>query len=840
MQRVKTDPDWRAKERCARLIRRQQGLASRLWIIFFTMLALVAVHLIETFTARQSPAEAASTLVPVLSPPGGYYDRDVQLEIPAPDSSSYVVFTTDGSVPTLTNGTMYTQTIRLSAATPVVTVIRARAVLPGARLGPAVSASYFVGVPATLPMMSLIVDPGDLWDSERGIYANPLQRGDTWERPVGVTYVDKDRHLGFHIPAGLRVHGGVWNRSFDKKSLRLYFRQEYGASRLEYPLFANSDVQSFKRLILYSGGQDWHAFPHTNWTLLRTPLVDNLAFELGGYATHSQPALLFINGRLWGIYQIRERLDRRFLPDHHGIESADFLEGPEFATGQDILMGGRENWDHLLQFVEAHGLPDPANYAYVQSQVDIANFIDYNILQIYAANTDWPLQNEYQFRPRVQGGRWRWLFWDSDYSFGLIHYGDVSWNMIDRALDYNHPETGGRDLLLLRKLLENPVFFNRFLSRTADLLNTTLAPQSVIAYIDALAAELEPDIPYEATRWSSSVNWESSVQGLRDFARRRPDFVRQHVVERFNLNGTARLTFNPPDSSSGYLAVNGFLVQDLPWQGIYFQRIPVQVIAVPVPGFRFAGWDLPDLPQTPVITLTVNTPMTLTPLFKAVTDDVPRPGDVIFAAYQMDEDSHVRADSFELLVMRASGVDLRGWRVTDNDTKTATDEGSMIFTDKPAFAHVPRGTTIQIIASQSAADLPARVGDGYFPPDDLDTWDRQMILYAGNGNLDIETDPGFNLGSHDNLVLLAPGPTQAFGDDQGIAFVAESTAVTPATFGVLPDGVLPTLTTADAQLGQQMHSQMSTWGLAMAGLVMLYLNLNVRLITGRNHRRLCG
>ena len=67
-----------------------------------------------------------------------------------------------------------------------------------------------------------------------------------------------------------------------------------------------------------------------------------------------------------------------------------------------------------------------------------------------------------------------------------------------------------------------------------------------------------------------------------------------------------------------------------------------------------------------------------------------------------------------------------------------------------------------------------------------------MTLYVGNPNLDTGVDPGFNLGPNDSLVLLAPGPTEAFDDDQGIAFVANSTAVTPASFGVLVDGVIPT------------------------------------------------
>jgi hypothetical protein len=791
----------------------------------FTVLALVALYLVQTFAVHQQPVEAASGLAPTFSLPGGTYDRDIRLEIlPSPPGRGAggegeqgdVIFTLDGRLPTRATGVTYTQPIHMSAATPAVTVVRARAVLPGGRLGPVASASYFVGVPATLPMMSLIVDPDDLWDSERGIYANPRQRGDAWERPVDVTYVDEDRRSGFHVPAGLRVHGKL-SRGFQKKSLRLYFRQEYGASRLEYPLFAGSEVRSFKRLILHSGGQDWPNCPDINWTLMRNQLAAQLAFELGGYATHSQPTLLFINGEPWGIYQIRERIDRYFLADHYGVEAADFLEAPGSPERRAIPMGDSEHWDHLLQFVDAHDLADPANYAYVQSQVDVANFIDYNVLQIYAVNIDWPHNNMHLFRPRVQGGRWQWMFWDSDNSFGAFP-GYAHTNFMEQALAEDNADTGGRDTLLFRKLLENPAFRERFLSRAADLLNTTLAPRSVIGHVDALAAELLPDIAYETARWPGSSDWTLNVQELRDFARHRPDFCRQHVVETFGLNGTAPLAFNSPASGSGSVAVNGILVPDLPWQGVYFQGLPVQVVAVPAPGYRFAGWDPQDLPQTPVITLTVDVTLALTPRFEAVGDDAPRPGDVIVTTYRMDEDSHLDGDRFELLVTRPGGVDLRGWRVTDNDYKTATDEGSLIFTDHPAFARVPRGTTIRIVVTHTVAQA-----DASLPEDDLGTWDRQMVLHAGNGHLDAETDPGFNLGPDDNLVLLAPGPTGAFGDDQGIAFVAEGTAVTPASFGVLADGVWPMPTPADAQPGEQTRSQVPTWGLALAGLAVLYL-----------------
>lgn len=781
-------------------ISRPQPHVPYLWIQLAIVLALATAFLSggfakpESLTAYRAAAEAPTTLEPFFSPPGGYYDRDTQLRIIPPSSSrgSTVIFTLDGRVPTHTVGSTYVYPIRLRAASPAVTVVRARAVLPDGKLGPVVSASYFVGVQATLPLISLIVEPDDLWSPERGIYANSSERGDEWERPVDITYADKDRRSGFRIAAGMRIHG-QGSRDFAKKSLRLYFRQEYGTGRLEYPLYsggerAHSNVASFKRLVLHNGGQDLNVFPHLNWTLVRNQLADRLAFAVGGHAGRSQPVLVFINGKSWGIYQIRERMDRYFLADHYGVEQADSLDSPGSLL-EDVRTGDGENWEHLLRFVETHDMADPGNYVHVESQVDIANFIDYTIVQIYLANTNWPHHNVQQFHPLVQGGRWRWMFWDSDHGFGQgprggQYYADILGRLLDRV----HPETGGRDTLLFRSLLENPAFLEQFLSRAADLLNTTLRPESVLADIDAVTNELAPDIIYETVRWSSLTRWESNVEELREFARRRPHFVRQHLTERLSSDGTVELTFDLSASGSGTVAVNGALVENLPWHGIYFQGTPVRITAAPEAGYRFAGWDPPGLPQTPTITLRLNAAQTITSYFEPLEESASRPADVILA--RVGTDGRTEEDRFELRVTRPGGVDLRGWRVTDNDTKTATDEGSLVFTSNPAFAQVPQNTAILVVVAQASGEE--------LPLDDLDTSDRRMVVFAGNGNLDTTVDPGFYLGPNDNLVLLAPGFTKAFEDDQGIAFLGGGTPVTSASFGVLADGVSDLVSSRDA------------------------------------------
>ncbi len=743
------------------------------------LLALAALAMV--YIASRQTREAVASAAPVFSVPGGYYEQDVRLELDASEPGGEVLFTLDGQAPTRTAGAVYTQPIRLSAVTPNVTVVRARVARPDGELGEVVSASYFMGVPATLPVMSLIIAPGDLWDVKRGIYTNAEARGMEWERPVDVTYVDVDRHSGFHISAGVRIHGH-WSRWFDKKSFRLYFRQEYGVNRLEYPLFADGDVRSFKRLVLHGGGEDWSVFDNTNWTLLRNALTSRLAFELGGNAARSRPVLLFINGESWGIYQLREWLDEYFLADHYGVQAADNLQSPEYYTGGSIVTGDREGWDHLTRFVETHELTDPANYAYVQTQVDIPTFIDYNLLEIYTANIDWPEDNIHQFRPRVQGGRWRWMLWDNDRGYGMYLNSSVSANIIRRLLDDSSPRTTGRDVLLIRKLLENEGFRGRFLSRAADLLNTVLASESVVRHIDVLAAELAPDMAYEAERWTSTTDWGANIQEMREFARERPGYVRQHMVNRFDLGGVVRLSINPPASGEGGVAVNGWLVPGLGWGGEYFVGVPVEVMAAPEAGYRFAGWLPAELPQSAVITLTLSAPLTLTPRFERVGSEEARAGDVVIAGYHIDEEGEIEGDWFELEVRRGGGIDLRGWRVTDNDGKAASDEGSLVFGE--ALGWVPQGTRIVVVASETEGNT-ARYGE-----DDVSAWwDGRLVVYVGNGNMEMEG--WFELGPRDNLALLAPGASAALGDDVGIDFVSWSAAVTPASFGVLTDGVMP-------------------------------------------------
>jgi len=764
-------------------------LNTRSAIVIFFLLCSVFIGLIAL---EQRPEAFASELpdVPLFSVPGGYYSDDVLLALTSPAHGVRVRYTLDGSLPTADNGVLYTEPVRLSSEASLVTVVRARLEPPGVAPGPVVTQSYFVGVEAGLPLMSLVIDPADLWGAERGIFTHFEERGREWERPVDITFIDADRNQGFHVAAGARVHGG-WTRRYDKKSLRLYFRRDYGQGRLTYSLYPGSSVTTFDRLVVHNGGND-STQPEVNWTLLRNALVSDLALALGVNATRTRPVVVYVNGQPWGIYQLRERIDEQFLEDHYGITEAEILDSPANVWVGEISAGDRDHWDQLIDYLRTHDLRDPAAYAYVAGQVDLANLIDYTLLQVYSGNVDWPEHNVNQFRSRSPEGRWQWIVWDCDYSFGLNLHADVEFegdivdlNLVQKLLEDDHVATFGEDTLLIRKLLENPDFRQRFLVRLAELLNTTFRADVVVSRIDDLAAELVQDIDHEIGRWGSGVNWALSVERMRDYAQRRPDLLREHVVRTFGLPGVADLTFAAVTTGEGSVAVEGRVLEQLPWTGRYFRGTRLELQAVPTPGYRFAGWEgLEGAGPTAMMSVDGDPPPI--PRFEPVPTDAPRAGDVAIVTYVVDDGGDIEGDWFEIRVERCGGLDLRGWRFTDNDRKDATDEGSLILVDIPALAAVPCGTVLRVVATRSPAN------DAGFPRDDLASWNRRMLLYVGNGHLEVGDDAWFDLKPKDNLAVLAPGATRSYADDVGIAFFSHDPAVSAASFGVLVDGVRDT------------------------------------------------
>ena len=542
--------------------------------------------------------------------PGGFYQGKQVLTLSTNSSSAEIHYTEDGSIPTMSSS-IYTSPITISSTK----VIRARAFANGLLPGPTTTHTYFIDEHFTLPVVSITTDPVNLWDNKTGVYvkgehaeprypyweANFLQK---WERPGTVEFYQSDGKLGFQLDAGIGI-AGTTSSANPVKSFYVRGRPEYGKEWINYRIFPDMPLERFKSFILRASGDDWAS------TVFRDAMIQGIIkgqmdIDMQNY----RPVIVFLNGEYWGILYLEEKIDKFFLAAHHSgvdpkqIDLLVYLPDPEKRRPPYRAIDGDEK-DYLefLEFIKTHNLALPENYKYVRTKIDVDEYINYQIAELYIANADWPGGNVKLWKPKSKDGKWRWILYDTDLGFGL--YFDYTSDMISFATATNSVEWANPPdaTLLFRKLLENPDFRNDFIQRFASYLNTSFHPDRVIKIINQKQAEIEPEMPRYIEKWknqpsefqnlrfpSTIQEWKANVEKLRIFARERPAYIRQHIIEKFKLSGTAKLTIKILNPEMGKVFVNGVFVPEENFTGIYFKDVPIVLKAVPNPGYRFLSW----------------------------------------------------------------------------------------------------------------------------------------------------------------------------------------------------------------------------------------------------------
>jgi len=640
------------------------------------------------------------SLIPVLEPAfshqGGFYTDAFNLELTAKESGVKIYYTTDGSdpVPGEEGTAEYTSGINVKsrAGEPNVlsmiwdisndqwnkwkapkgevfkcTTIKAIAARDDGAKSKVVTHSYFVdpeiNTRYTLPVISLVTEYENLFDESTGLYVNENyeESGSEWERPVHVEFFETNGKLGFSQNAGLRIHGG-WTRKYPQKSFRLYGDHYNDIGEFKYEIFpglrgtgTGKKIKSFERLILRNAGNDWTG------ALFRDEMMHSLVSHLKIDTQSYRPCVVFLNGEYWGIYHIRERLDDKYLKEHYDLDDdkvaiLDVFETPEVQEGDstDVLA----YTDDIINYLKTHSITEQSTYDYIKTKIDIENYIDYYVSEIFFGNTDWPGNNmciwrykteDGQYHPEApygQDGRWRWMLKDTDFGFGL--YGaSVSHNTLafaagDKYEDYANEEWA---VFLFKTLLQNEEFRNEFISRFADQLNTSFVPSRVTSIINDVVSTLEPEIKEHTDRWPFikltttsfwETTWSQELNQIRNYANNRPGYVRQHILSKFGKNGvtgTASVSLNT-NTTMGHIKINSIdIVSDTPavanpdeWTGLYFKGVPVTLKAIPKDGYVFDHWEgITGVQQSlDTVTFTLSENMNITAVFRPE-QEIPSP-----------------------------------------------------------------------------------------------------------------------------------------------------------------------------------------------------------------------
>lgn len=597
---------------------------------------------------------------PQFSVDGGIHDGPVTLTLIAPLEGDVIRFTTNGAEPFHTlfnsNSSLYSEPIVFDQPT----VIRAK--IFGPNQSRTVSRTYLVGIDHALPVLSMATEPehfefenGYLYGMSPALSANgsvtgnyPYSSSNAWRREreieASLEMFEPDGDEGLAMNVGVKIFGGWGSRGYPQKSLAIFARQEYGYGRIRHQLFPAKDIDSFESFVLRNSGNDnqstWLTYPRTeikafgepqsygsyfvngNFTLFRDAMIQSLAAETGLDTQAYRPAVLYLNGDYWGIYNIREKMTEHYVESNHGVpgDEIDLIEGYGVAN-----TGSSTTYNAMRNFVSSRDMNDPEHYQFVEdTYLDIANFIDYHLTVIWCQNFD--IGNIKCWRPqRDEGGQFRWLVYDQDYGFNLWKPEVYLPAMKRDFSDYENmftfytnpagngtgwPNAGGRTMLL-REMLESDRFREQFIQRCADLLNHLWSGDRVVGRIDAMASVIRPEIPRHLERWSWAAiqergfghphkeedepldlaHWERNVEVMRGFGRHRPEQLREQLMEHFDFqNGAATVAVTIRGSDKGSVKINTLTVPSDAWSGVYFKDLPLTVTAIPQAGHSFAGW----------------------------------------------------------------------------------------------------------------------------------------------------------------------------------------------------------------------------------------------------------
>ncbi|VGO20320.1 lamin tail domain-containing protein [Pontiella sulfatireligans] len=429
---------------------------------FFIMPVLsgITVGSIETNSAMYftTPTPGADNVFGVLGYVGdtsfsvdrGFFSAATNVEISCKTEGAAIYYTIDGTEPATDNGTLYTGPVAISKTT----VLRAAAFLTGyqpsdvdtqtylflgdiiaqgtsvASLDPYFPSSsvngqgfdYGMDTDVTqdpdysgeiesalkaIPSISIVTDPDNLFDASSGIYVNASQEGELWERETSVELINPDGTKGFQINGGIRIRGASSTSSSNPKhSFRFFFRSEYGTSRLNYPLFGDEGVDSFKRMDLRTGQNfSWANQTPQYATWLYDIFTRDSLRDMNQPYTAGEYYHLYINGMYWGLYQTEERCESNYAESYYGDDDDDYDAVKADADSGDIYAvdGTRDAYDSLwagayggvsanasyfaLQGMNANGTE---NSSYTKL-LDVDNVIDYMLLVYFTANRDSPV-----------------------------------------------------------------------------------------------------------------------------------------------------------------------------------------------------------------------------------------------------------------------------------------------------------------------------------------------------------------------------------------------------------------------------------------------------------------
>ncbi len=533
---------------------------------------------------------------PVFSEKGGVFTaastHTLTLSLPEGTPAGAVIrYTTNGSEPTKTS-TVYTTPITFSSNR----TIRATIFCDGYMSPRSTVHSYifFTNRQLTLPVVSIVTDNKYLNDPKIGIYVDGNYQSSKknyefdWRRPINFEYFENgNEESRLNQLCETRIMGGA-TRSNPLKSLALYANKRFGEKRLEYEFFPDQrpGITDFKSIALRNAGNDF------DYLYMRDAIIQRNMAEHADLDWQSwRPVIVYINGIYKGIQNIRDRSNEDNIYTYYdGVEDVDMFE-----NWNELKEGDWDNYNAFKAFYAEHG----HTLAEYEQWMDCGEFANLMIMNLYYNNQDFPGNNIVMWRPKTEGGRWRWIAKDTDFGLGL--YGSsASYNSIEWLHNPNYDANRNwanqyEHTRLFRRLMEDPNFFNMFIDRCAVYMGDFLNEKGTREVWDPMYDMIKFEYPNHRKLFNQWwPNYDEELNNARNWVKARTDIFYKQIADYYHLGTPTTMTINKGMDDLGNIQ---FTINDIPlskgvFEGKFFGGRNVSLNATPADGKIVTGWDI--------------------------------------------------------------------------------------------------------------------------------------------------------------------------------------------------------------------------------------------------------
>ena len=552
---------------------------------------------------------------------GGFYNGSVTLNKPNVPEGVAVRCTKDGSVPTK-NSEKFESDMKIESTT----VLRCAAFKDGLLTKDVTTNTYFIDETANMPVVAVSVDPSFFekyykktnggepdMDHDQMYAPNESYPNDSGELPVHVEFYEKGRSSkgkAWEADGGISLMGG-WSRMERKKSVAIVMREEFGGTWLKYPLFETRKGvnDKYKGFNLRNNGNRF--------------VSDYFADAVGGAILEgsgvdyqrSRQVVVFYNGKYYGIHDMRERFNKNFVETNYGYDASSVTFLKHLGIKVEASNGTPDEYLAMLEYAAAHDFAtDNDAYTYMTQLMDMGNFANYMLAEMYVHNGDWP-NNNVRVWKSPESPLWKFMVYDLDHGF------DWEWGVSgfsDGTNMFKWVKQGGRGdsdakchtsstkdftgnkahcfHVLYTKLIENPNFKRLFLNHAAVMLQSYLNAENVRAKAKFLAGMLnsedvarDMDVEaYKERRGQYPHSFDAYGERLGPWAEERDGKFLSEIQEEFGVGSMTSVSITA--NGKGSIVMDGMTLPSANYKAKFFAGNAMVLTAVPEAGSIFGGW----------------------------------------------------------------------------------------------------------------------------------------------------------------------------------------------------------------------------------------------------------